>query len=215
MSNITLYYAKGTCSVAPHAIINHLNITDIKLVSVDLRSHITQDGEDFYKINPKGNVPTLIINENFHLVEGVAIMQYLADNYGGENLIGKIREDKRYKILDVLNFLTSDFHKALALFFNPNINDDFVKNIAIPNFKNKLDYVENSLKENDFLVTNELSLADFYLFSLVGIAKRFLGRKLKTLGIEIENYANISNHYKELLKLEAVQKTLKVEGLAE
>ncbi|MFT6077554.1 MAG: glutathione S-transferase [Myxococcota bacterium] len=215
MSNITLYYAKGTCSVAPHAIINHLNITNIKLVSVDLGSHTTQDGEDFYKINPKGNVPTLIINDDFSLFEGASIVQYLADNYGGESLTGKMRKDKRYKILDILNFLTSDLHKALGILFNPNINDDFVKNVAIPNLKNKLDYIENELKENEFIVENEISLVDFYLFSLTGILKRFLGEKLKTLGIEIANYKKLNNHYKKLSGLESIQKTLKAEGLSE
>jgi glutathione S-transferase len=212
MSNITLYYAKGTCSIAPHAIINHLNIADIKLVSVDLLTHKTQDGEDFYKINPKGNVPTLIINENFHLVEAVAVMQYLADNYGGESLTGKIGEDKRYKILDILNFLTSDLHKSFGILFNPNINDDFVKNAAIPNLKNKLDYIENVTKENEFLVDNQLSLADFYLFALVGILKRFLGRKLPSLGINIEDYKNINIHYAKLSALDSIKKTLKAEG---
>jgi len=212
MSNITLYYAKGTCSFAHHAIINHLNIQDIKLVAVDLRSHTTQSGEDFYKINPKGNVPTLVINDDFKLVEGLAVAQYLSDNYNGQHLSGQ--DDAKYKIQNFLSFLNSEIHKSGGIFFNSKINDDFVENVAIPNFKNKLTYLESQLKEGEFLVDDQLSLADFTLFALIRMFKAFLKEKLESQGIKFEDYQNLNSHYQKLSELPSIQQTLKREGLS-
>lgn len=214
MSNITFYYAKGTCSLAPHAIINHLNIKNVKAISVDLITHKTEDGQDFYKINPKGNVPTLIVNDDFKINEGSSIVQYLVDLNNGDNLLGKIGEDRRYKVLNVLSFLSSDLHKSFGILFNSKVNNDFAVDVAIPNIKNKLTYLENILKNDEYIVDNQLSVADFYLFGLASIIKRYLEKRLKSLGVQISDYPKISSLYKKLSQLPAIQKTVESEGLS-
>ena len=38
-----------------------------------------ENGDDFFAVNPKGQVPALLLDDGTLLTEGVAIMQYLAD----------------------------------------------------------------------------------------------------------------------------------------
>ena len=56
-----LYYSPGASSLASHIILNEINV-DFDLVRVDLKTHKTEKGEDYYAINPKGYVPALEIN---------------------------------------------------------------------------------------------------------------------------------------------------------
>ena len=56
-----LYYSPGACSLAAHIILNEINV-DFDLERVDLKTHKTSKGVDYYEINPKGYVPALEIN---------------------------------------------------------------------------------------------------------------------------------------------------------
>lgn len=52
---------------------------DVQSEQVDLRTHLTQSGADFYTINPKGNVPALILDDGTILNENAATLQWIAD----------------------------------------------------------------------------------------------------------------------------------------
>lgn len=73
-----LYYTPTSCGAANFiaAVAAGLKI-DVE--QVDIRTHKTSSGADFYAINPKGNVPTLVTNDGVVLNEGAAVLQYLAD----------------------------------------------------------------------------------------------------------------------------------------
>jgi glutathione S-transferase len=53
-----LYFSPGACSLAPHIVLREAGLTPT-LVKVDLASHRTADGADFYAITSKGQVPLL------------------------------------------------------------------------------------------------------------------------------------------------------------
>jgi glutathione S-transferase len=48
-------------------------------VKVVLSTHLTASGVDFYTINPKGNVPCLVLEGGVVLNENAATLQYIAD----------------------------------------------------------------------------------------------------------------------------------------
>ena len=74
-----LYYSPGACSLAAHIILNEINV-DFDLEKVNLKTHTTAKGADYYQINPKGYVPALEINPGLILTENVAILPFLAQH---------------------------------------------------------------------------------------------------------------------------------------
>ena len=73
-----LYYKSGACSLSPHIVLREAGL-DFSIEKVDLATKKTETGDDFLAVNPKGQIPTLLLNDGSILTEGVAIVQYLAD----------------------------------------------------------------------------------------------------------------------------------------
>lgn len=107
-----LYYAPGACSLSPHIILRETGL-DFSIVRVNLKEKKTENGEDFLAINPKGQVPTLILDDGEQLTEGAVIVQYLADQKQDRNLIAPAGTMKRYHQLEALNFISTELHKNL------------------------------------------------------------------------------------------------------
>ena len=74
-----LYYSPGAGALASHITVRELEL-DVDVIGVDVqKTHQTENGDDYYAINPKGYVPFLTIDDGSNLSEGAAILQYLAD----------------------------------------------------------------------------------------------------------------------------------------
>lgn len=116
-----LYYAPGACSLAAHIILNEINV-DFDLVRVDLKTHLTEKGVDYYQINPKGYVPALEINPGLILTEIVAILPFLAQHDPKQDLIPPSGFG-RAKVLEWLGYLNSELHDAYAVFFQGELDE--------------------------------------------------------------------------------------------
>jgi len=81
-----LYFAPGACSLSPHIVSREAGI-DLDLEQVDNREKKTKTGQDFWRINPKGQVPVLEIDDGQRLTEGPVIVQYLADQKPASGLV--------------------------------------------------------------------------------------------------------------------------------
>src|SRR3990167_8645544 len=74
-----LYYTSTSCGAASFIA---AFTASVKLDSelVDLSTHKTASGVDFYTINPKGNVPALVLDDGQTVLnENSAVLQYIAD----------------------------------------------------------------------------------------------------------------------------------------
>lgn len=49
-----------------------------------------ENGDDYFAVNPKGQVPALLLDDGTLLTEGVAIMQYLADSVPDRQLLAPV-----------------------------------------------------------------------------------------------------------------------------
>lgn len=75
---VKLYFTKTSCGAASFIAAFVANVS-IETEEVNLQDHKTASGVDYYSINPKGNVPTLVLDDGSILNEGAAVLQYIAD----------------------------------------------------------------------------------------------------------------------------------------
>ena len=160
-----LYYAPGACSLASHIILNEINV-DFDLERVDLKTHKTEKGADYYAINPKGYVPALEINPGLILTENVAILPFLAQHDPKQDLIPPSGLG-RAKVLEWLGYLNSELHDAYAVFFVAPLSAE-AKEKAYAEIDRLLTHIDKTINEsnNDYLVDDNFGPADAYLFVL-------------------------------------------------
>ena len=158
-----LYYSPGACSLAPHILLQESK-AKYTLEKVDLKTKITEKGEDFKKINPKGYVPTLQLDNGEVLTEGPAIMQYIADQAPNSKLAPAAGTMARYRLQEWLNFITSEIHKGFSPLFNPAVPDAY-KTMVKENLGKRFDYLSDKLTKNNFLMGNDFTAPDAYLYT--------------------------------------------------
>ena len=158
-----LYYSPGACSLAAHIILNEINV-DFDLVRVDLKTHKTEKGVDYYEINPKGYVPALEINPGLILTENVAILPFLAQHDPKQDLIPPSGLG-RAKVLEWLGYLNSELHDAYSVFFSAPLDDEGKKK-GYAELDRLFTYINKTIAEsdNEYLVDDNLRNISLYAF---------------------------------------------------
>jgi glutathione S-transferase len=198
-----LYYSPGACSLSPHIALHEAGLAH-ELVKVDLKEKKTETGEDFAKINPKGQVPALMLDSGELLTEGPVIVQVIADKAAGKNLAPANGTDERYKMQEWLNFTTSELHKNFSPLFNPSIPDD-VKKFFADRIMGKFKYTDSQLAGRDYLMGKQFTVADGYLFVMTAWADR--------MKLDLSGLPNLMAFKARVAARPNVQAALKMEGL--
>ena len=160
-----LYYSTGACSLSPHIVLREAGLP-FDLVLASTKTHQLADGTDFHTINPKGYVPVLELGDGQRLTEGPVIVQYIADQVPDKQLAGgPIGSMPRYRVMEWLNFITSEVHKSFSPLFGPN--SDEIKALARERVTRRLQWVDTQLEGKDYLMGKNFSVADAYLFTVV------------------------------------------------
>jgi len=196
-----LYYSPGACSLSPHIVALEAD-QRVELIKTDLATKKTEAGDDFFSINPKGYVPVLQLDDGTILTEGPAIVQYLADKTPDSGLIPKAGTLQRYKVLEWLNFISTELHKSCSPLFNPAATDAR-KQEAKEYLGRRLPIVEAQLSRAPFLTGEQFTVADAYLFTVLSWA-RF---------VNLELPAVFKDYLAKVSQRPAVQMALKEEGL--
>jgi len=84
----------------------------------------TASGGDYWKINPKGYVPALELDDGQVLTEVAVICQYLADQKPESRLAPRFGTMERYREMEWLNFASSEVHKQIGALFNPKLTPE-------------------------------------------------------------------------------------------
>jgi len=198
-----LYYAPGACSLSPHIALLEAGLP-YDLVKVDLRAKKLENGDDFLKVNPKGQVPALALDSGELVTEGPVIVQMIADK-AGKNLAPARDSEERYKLLEWLNYITTELHKNLGPMFSPVLADDakpFFKDRAMAKFK----YLETALTGRDYLMGKQFTVADGYLFTML----RWATDRLK---FDLSELPNLLAYKARVAARPKVQEALTKEGL--
>ncbi|MEO8154936.1 MAG: glutathione transferase GstA [Rhizobacter sp.] len=198
-----LYYSPGACSMSAHIALREAGLA-FEPVLASTKTHKLQDGTDYYTINPKGYVPLLELDNGERLSEGPAIVQYIADQAPAKNLAPPNGTMARYRLQEWLTFIGTEIHKAFSPLFNPASTDE-VKAAAKTRVTGRLGYVDQQLAGKHYLLGDQFSVADGYLFTVTNWAK--------PMGIDLSGLPNVSAFMARVAARPAVQEAMKAEGL--
>jgi glutathione S-transferase len=160
-----LYLTPHACSLAVDIVARELRFP-IELEWVDVRAKRLRDGSDYYRVNPKGQVPTLELSDGQRLTEGPVIVQYLADLRPDGGLLAPAATLGRYRVLEWLNFISSELHKGFTPLFRANTPDDY-RQIARQNLQGRLQWLNEQLADRDYLTGRTFTVADAYCYTIV------------------------------------------------
>ena len=164
-----LYYSPGACSLSPHIVLAESGLA-FTLEKVNLGAKKTELGADYLKINPKGYVPALELDNGQLLTEGPAIVQYLADLVPQRKLAPPAGTIDRYHLQEWLNFISTELHKGFSPLFNPKAPDDW-KSIVRELLNKRLEIVARQLEGRSYLMGEAFTVADAYLYTVLSWAK--------------------------------------------
>ena len=198
-----LYYSPGACSLSPHIALLEAGLP-YDLVKVDVRAKKLENGDDYYQINPKGQVPALGLDNGEVMTEGPVIVQMIADKAAAKNLAPARDSAERYKLQEWLNFTTTELHKNFSPLFNPAIPDE-VKNFFKERIMGKFKYADEKLAGRDYLMGNQFTVADGYLYTMLRWAD---GNKM-----DLSGFKNLMAFKDRVAARPKVQEALTKEGL--
>jgi glutathione S-transferase len=198
-----LYYSPGACSLSPHIVLLEAGLPHT-LEKVNLATKKTAAGDDYGKINSKGSVPALQLDDGKVLTEGPAVVQYLADQKPDSGLAPRAGTFERYQLMEILNFITSEVHKGFSPLFNPQASDE-MKAAAKSALAKKFDWLTGFLGGKSFLMGNAFTVADAYLFTVL--------RWTDHLGIDLNKWPMLTAYQSRVAERPKVHQALKEEGL--
>jgi glutathione S-transferase len=194
-----LYYAPGACSLADHIALHEAGLK-FDRVQVDLKTRRTADGGDFTQINPKGYVPALQFDSGQVLTENIAILSWISDQAPA---LGPKGPMARYRLLEMLAFISTEIHKGFKPFFKADATDAD-RQAAREQIGKRLSFLADQMT-SDFVLGDLMSVADAYLFVML----MWSGKN----GIEVP--ASLAAYVERLKARPAVRLSLEHEGLAQ
>jgi glutathione S-transferase len=159
----------------------------------------------YLDINPKGAVPALELDSGEVLTENAVILQYLGDRAGGSDVLPALGNFRRYRVLEWVNYITTELHKSFGPLFSPQAGDE-VKSFFIAAIGKKLDYVDGRIAAGPFVMGDELTIADPYMFVISGWTEKMIG---------LERWPNLRAFRERMMQRPAVRHVLRFEGLLE
>lgn len=200
-----LYFSPGACSLSPHIVLREAGLT-ADLEQVDLKAKKTKSGADFLAVNPKGQVPTLMLDNGETLTEGPAIVQYLADLKPQSGLAPQNGTIERYRLQEWLNFITAELHKPFGSLFSSATPEDY-KPVAREILAARFAHLDRHLGSGGpYLMGAQFTVADAYLFVMT-LWARFMK-------IDLASWPRLKAFSENVAARPRVNEALKEEGLA-
>ena len=198
-----LYFFPGACSLSPHIALREAGLP-FDLEQVDLKAKTTKSGADYRAINPKGSVPALGLDNGEVLTEAAVIVQYIADRKPEAKLLPAVGTMDRVRVQEWLNYIATEIHKGLGPLFNPNLPAE-AKAIMKENLAARFGLLSKHLEKRSFLHGDVFTVADGYLFTVLGWTK--------WLEIDLGKWPVLAAYCERIANRPAVRAAMRVEGL--
>ena len=199
-----LFFSPGACSLAPHIVLREAGARFL-LEQVDVAHCVTSSGTDYATINPKGQVPLLLLDDGTTLSEGPIISQFVADQAAAVKLMPVAGSLARYRVMEWQNYITSELHKSFTPLFNADF-DSAAKTLHAALLRNKYAWVDSRLSSTSYLTGENFTAADAYLFTVTAWAKY--------VDLDLSDLANLQGFLTRVAERPAVRAALQAEGLA-
>ena len=178
---------------------------DVELVEINLMTgeNLT---EEFLKINPRGTIPTLELDDGTHLDESVAICRYLEELHPQPNLLGTdalskagIEACQRHMEFDGFQPLLDAFRNSFPAFSERGVPGLPAEYKAIPELAERgqrryqlfMQRLNNRLADQKYIAGDTFSIADITAFCAIDFAK--------LMEIELpEEYTHARRWYEEV-----------------
>jgi len=198
-----LFFSPGACSLSPRIALLEAGLT-FTTQKVDTKTKQLDGGGDFWAINSKGYVPLLQLDNGEYLSEGPAIVQYIADQKPESGLAPKAGTMERYRLQEMLNFITSEIHKGFSPLFDETLSAE-VKQVFKDKLGKRFDWLTRQLDGKDYLMGATFTVADGYLFTVLNWGQ--------WVGIDIAKWPVLAAYQARVSARPKVQEALKAEGL--
>ncbi|WP_421261264.1 glutathione S-transferase family protein [Aeromonas jandaei] len=203
MSDLTLFFAPGSCAVAVQIALLEtgapFTARQLNLAAGEQRS------PEYLAINPKGRVPALI-TEQGTLTETPALLLYVAQRFPDAKLAPLDNPFLLARMQEVNSFLASTVHVSHAHGRRGSRWADDEQAIAAmqqkvaSNMRDGFAQIEQHYLAAPWVLGEQFSVADIYLFVVAGW--------LKSDGVEISEFPKVADHYQRMLSRPAVNKAL-------
>lgn len=204
---LTLYFAPGACSMAPHIALEETG-TAYSTIRIDevAGEHLT---EAYRRINPRAKVPALKLEDGTVITENIAIQMYIARIYPKAQLlpsdpIGEARA------LSLMSFFATTVHPVFGRFYRPERSSDdsaahsSIKAKARAVFFDHLREIDTLLLGRDWFF-ERFSTVDAYAFVFYSWAQR--------VDLPVHDLGAYSAHKNRMLGRPTVQRVLAREGV--
>lgn len=198
-----LYYSPGACSLSPHIVARELGL-DLALEKVDIKTKQTEAGRDFLQVNPKGYVPALELATGEVLTEGPAIVQYLADRKPEAKLAPANGTFERARLQETLGYISTELHKSYTPLFYPTTPAE-VKQERKDYLRKRYGLIEQTLARQPYLLGNEFTVADAYLFTVTSWAG--------FVDLDLSEFKALNDFQQRVASRPAARAALQAEGL--
>jgi glutathione S-transferase len=198
-----LYYSPGACSLSPHIALCEAGLS-FTLEKVDLKTKKTAGGGDYYKINSKGAVPALQLDDGRVLTEGPAIVQYIADQRPDSGLAPRWGSFERYQLMEMLNYVGTEIHSGFHPIFTPSSSAE-TKAAAVETLGKKFDWLSKRIAGGKYLLGDVFTVADAYLFTVL--------RWTDYAKMDRGKWPTLAAYFELVGRRPKVQEALKAEGL--
>lgn len=160
-----LFFSPSACSLAQHIALREAGLK-FDLEKVDLASKKTASGADYWAINPKGYVPALQLDDGNVLTENQAIGQWIADQNPDARLAPANGTFERVRLQEWLGYIGTEIHKGVGALFDRSLSDE-AKAALKDRAGKRLAFVDQALAGKSYLMGENFSVADAYLFTCV------------------------------------------------
>ena len=200
-----LFYVSGSCSLAPQILLQELGLK-YEPVRVD-----PQNKGDYPKINPKGSVPAIQLDNGEVLTEVAVILQYLYDQKPESGFFPKSGTWERYRAQEWLNFIATDLHKGFSPIFaadrwlpgKPEVAAELRATVT-KNYHRPLGVMNDRLTKNAFVLGEQFSACDAYLFTVLSWSKN--------KNVDLTLFPALMGFFERMQSRPAVRKALEIEA---